>query len=184
MLKVPSLPLPPGVPALLALFEGPLAEVQFPEVDRASLSSLAEDAVLAADTLARARAYLVDAQTALGEAEAATIASEAALVAKAQRALAYARVFAEGKVELTRELDAIDLCGSSKSAGSAVGQQRKSRGAAQTEARDSVASGSPDAPKRRGRPKQSDQRAASDLFVVPSVAGAAEETEPGVAAAS
>lgn len=177
MLKVPSLPLPAGVPALLSLFEGPLAEVQFPDVagavDRASLSDLAERTVVASDALARARVAIADAQQALAEAEAQVIACEASLLTKAHRALSYARVFAEGNLDLTHALSAIELAGS---------------GGLLTNLFAPAANAPAPRPKRRGRPKSStpvnsvtrgstDGHAATDLFVP-------AESEREVAAAS
>ncbi len=188
MLKVPSLPLPAGVPALLQLFEGPLAQVQFPDIDRASLSDLAERTVVASDALARARAALADAQHALGEAETQVIACEASLITKAHRALAYARVFAEGDVELTRTLGAIELAGTgglltNLFAGNASPAPKR-RGRPKSPNALGAAEGAPEA--RKSAARSSDQhgvgrngeQGSPDLFVVPA------EAEREVAAAS
>lgn len=109
MQNLTSTPLPPGVSALLQLFEGPLADVRFPDVDGASLLLLAEETSAATDALSAARASLAQAQSSLIAAETALLTSESALVVKAQRALGYARVYAEGDAELARSLAAVEL---------------------------------------------------------------------------
>lgn len=138
MLNLTSAPLPPGVSALLQLFEGPLADVRFPDVDGASLLTLAEETDAATSALSAARSNLAQAQAALVAAETALLSAESALVVKAQRALGYARVFAEGDAELSRALGAVELS--------------SSRSATMSNAQTSLA---PDtAPKRRGRPRK------------------------------
>jgi hypothetical protein len=95
---------PDPVPSLareaIDLYRGPLADVRFPDVDRDALDAAelelleAHRAVLAAElALERARAELAE--------------RASTLVAKSQRALAYARVYAEGAPELRERVDAI-----------------------------------------------------------------------------
>lgn len=87
-------PLSPLHHEVLALFRGPLAEVRFPDLDRSALDSLAHAVVqaqLEVESLDReldgARQRVRDAVAMLGAATA--------------RALAYARIYAEGQPELS-----------------------------------------------------------------------------------
>ncbi len=150
MFNPTSTPLPPGVSALLHVFEGPLADVQFPDVDRASLLLLAAQAEAATTALSAARATLSNAQTALGTAETALLSAEAALVVKAQRALGYARVYAQGDAELSCALAAVELS-SSRNQGSGV-SAREDRPGRELQGHLGTELGAP--PKRRGRPRK------------------------------
>ncbi len=80
--------------SIVALYQGPLAGVRFPDVDGDLLRDLEATVRSATADVAAARAALVAAQCALGIAEQALVASEAALHERSARALAYARVFA------------------------------------------------------------------------------------------
>ncbi|MDQ3033101.1 MAG: hypothetical protein M3Y87_11835 [Myxococcota bacterium] len=93
-------PVPALAREVIDLYRGPLEAVRFPDLDR--------------DVLDAAEVELLEAQRALEEAERALERAReqvaehgATLVSKAQRALAYARVFAEGQPELRERLDAI-----------------------------------------------------------------------------
>lgn len=92
--------LSPQVRALLDLFDGPLREVRFPDADGQSLASAAADAEAA-------RAAVDAAERALAEAKAALEGAQRTLDQKAQRSLAYARVYAVDKPELQAALDAV-----------------------------------------------------------------------------
>jgi hypothetical protein len=133
-LMMPTIPAP--VDQLLALFSSRLADVRFPDVDGASLARLAEHTHEAKMALATAEAMVETARSALRE-------QQDELLRTAQRALAYARVYAAADEALARELDAIAL-------------PRATRRAAPVDTVDAV--GAP--PKRRGRPRKS---AAADL---------------------
>jgi len=94
------------VPALagevLSLFtDGPLASLAFPGLDAGVL-------VAARDAVRARHAHVVEAQAALARREAALVADTAALVRLAERALSYARVFADGEGDhaLLSRLDA------------------------------------------------------------------------------
>jgi hypothetical protein len=87
---------------VISLFEGPLQSVSFPDVDRAALGELAEGVRRAADEVTAARARLDAAELTLGE-------RQQALLARCQRAVGYARVYAAEDAELTKTLDAISL---------------------------------------------------------------------------
>lgn len=92
--------IPTAVKELLALFDGPLSEVRFPEVDGAALKEQAESVEAAVrDVEAASQVW--------AEAKRAVDARLEVLLQKAQRALAYARVYAEDKPELDATLAAL-----------------------------------------------------------------------------
>lgn len=132
-------PIPTAVKELLALFEGPLASVTFPDVDGAALREQAasvDEAVRDVEAAAAAWA----------EAKRTVDARLEVLLQKAQRALAYARIYAEDKPELDATLAALVVPRWGDPRGQrAVGPAN--RGAAQSDV----------APARkRGRPRKSD----------------------------
>lgn len=95
-------PVAESILAVQDLFAGPLAEVRFPDFDRDILAESiaavrAADAEVAAleESLRAARAVVNDAQD--------------TLLQKAQRGVAYARIFADGQDELLAAIDAITL---------------------------------------------------------------------------
>ncbi len=90
------------VQAVLDVFADPLRDVRFADVDAARLAELAASVTAAAEVVATAEAELLRAKRALQE-------SHDALFAQAQRALAYARVFAENDPVLSDRLDQIAL---------------------------------------------------------------------------
>ena len=124
----------PTTAALLGLFDGPLREVRFPDVDAEILHDLADAVRTSSASVAAARAALVEAQGALIAAEQSLVADEQALLVRCQRALAYAHVFAAGNPSLRDALDAIHFA---------------SPGAAPSHAPPVEA-----APRRRGRPRK------------------------------
>lgn len=95
-------PLHPAVQALLDLFATSLADVRFADVDGPSLARCAAEVEAAAQAEAVARLALDGAQLALQE-------KQEVLLQRAQRALAYARVYAESDATLAASLDAIGL---------------------------------------------------------------------------
>jgi hypothetical protein len=87
---------------VLAVFDDVLDDVRFPDVDGAALHT-ATDVVNAAHLeLRRLEAAVDEARRRLDEAQ-------ESLLHKAQRAVAYARVYADGDTTLTARLDAIAL---------------------------------------------------------------------------
>lgn len=124
----------PAARALLTLFEGPLSSVRFPDVDHDILEELAA-------AVERAAAEVEQARTLLAAAEAELDARKTELLARAQRAKAYARVYAEGNVELGAQLDAIVL----PRMPSRLGSHAVERPGAEPDV----------APKKRGRPRKS-----------------------------
>jgi hypothetical protein len=92
----------PAVQALLDLFATSLADVRFADVDWPSLARCAAEVEAAAQAEAVARSALDAANLALQE-------KQEALLQRAQRALAYARVYAESDTTLTASLEAIGL---------------------------------------------------------------------------
>jgi hypothetical protein len=95
-------PIPTPIQTVLALFTTSLADVRFADVDAEQLARLAADVEAAAENVAAAQATLDVAREALQE-------SQDALLHKAQRALAYARVYAENDESLLARLEAISL---------------------------------------------------------------------------
>lgn len=125
-------PIAPPLQALLDLFGTDLADVHFADVDAQLLARLAADLEAAAEAAAVA-------QQALERANAAVLERSDALLEQAQRGLAYARVYAERNAVLLERLDAIAL-------------PRARRPRAEAPAPDAA----PASPRRRGRPRRSE----------------------------
>jgi hypothetical protein len=138
-------PISPALRALLEVFSGELSGVKFPEVDEEVLEEAAARVREKAEAVARAQAALEAARQALAE-------SQEVLLQKGQRALAYARVFAEDDAELSQKLEDIHL-------------PRPVRKGARAEggvAAETLVQGEEAAPRRRGRPPKA--RASAPLF--------------------
>lgn len=138
----------PAQRELLEVFSTELSEVKFPDMDAGVLKEAVERVKEKAEAVAKAQAALEEAKQALGE-------SQEALQQKGQRALAYARVFAEGDAALSTKLEALHLT---------------------RPVRKEAAQGEESAPKRRGRPPKS--RPSAPLFsdgAAPEPAAAAHE---------
>jgi hypothetical protein len=110
--------------AVVELFRGAFAEVRFPDVDLAQLEALVSAAAAARQAVDAARA-------ALGAAQAELDARLAELEQRAERAHAYARVFAEGDPKLAEQVAQIPPAA-----------EERARRKASAE------------PRRRGRPKK------------------------------
>ncbi len=95
-------PSPPAIQSVLELFKGPLASVRFADVDAAGLANLAAEVESAADEVNGHEAKLAQLRQEL-------VGRQEALLLLAQRALAYARVFAENDDALLEELNRIAL---------------------------------------------------------------------------
>ena len=94
--------LSPAVLSILELFKGPLSSVRFADVDAEGLAALAAD-------VERAALAVADQEAKLAELRQGLAARQEALLVLAQRALAYARVYAENNDELLEELNGISL---------------------------------------------------------------------------
>lgn len=131
--------LDPSLRALVELFAGPLAGVTFPGVDSRALVALATAVDADATELARL-------ETAAATLRARLTEARDELLARAHRALAYARVYADGDgpAELAARLDAMVL--------------PRARGARPAP----VAPAAAEAPKKRGRPRK--DASATTLF--------------------
>jgi hypothetical protein len=92
----------PPVQAVLDLFTTDLADVRFGDLDAPALARLASEAEAASEVVLAAEVALDIARVALHE-------RQETLLQQAQRALAYARVYAEADLALTARLDAITL---------------------------------------------------------------------------
>lgn len=159
-------PISPAMRALLEVFSTDLSEVKFPDVDAEVLEEAAGRVKAQAEAVAKAQAALEAARQVLGE-------SQEALLQKGQRALAYARVFAEEDAALSTKLEAISL----PRAGRKVARPD---GAVVAEA---PAQSDESAPRRRGRPPKS--RPSAPLFAdgsSPEALSAPEVAEAPVAA--
>lgn len=95
-------PLAPPLRALIALFSQDLEQQRFGDLSAAGLRQAAEQVESAAEALILAEASASAARAALADAE-------ERLHQQAQRALAYARVFAEDAPDLAARLDDITL---------------------------------------------------------------------------
>jgi hypothetical protein len=93
---------PPPIQTLLDLFTTSLADVRFADVDGQTLARSADQVESAAEVLASAQAALDAARETLHE-------KQDALLQQAQRALAYARVYAETDDALSAQLEAVSL---------------------------------------------------------------------------
>jgi ElaB/YqjD/DUF883 family membrane-anchored ribosome-binding protein len=140
-------PISPAVHALLELFTHELAEVKFPDVDGEVLQDAAERVRERAEELARAQAALEAARQALQE-------SQEALQQKGQRALSYARVYAEDDADLSLKLEAIQLPKPARKVARADGAPAVEASAVSEE----------NAPKRRGRPPKARPTNGASLF--------------------
>jgi ElaB/YqjD/DUF883 family membrane-anchored ribosome-binding protein len=125
-------PLPPSVKALVELFKNELSAVTFPGVDGALLEKLSADVQGYTEAVIKAEAALEAARAALRE-------SEEALAVKSQKALAYARVYAEDRPDIASKVDFVARIAGAAPAPAAPARERDGGGS--------------DAPKRRGRPK-------------------------------
>jgi ATP-dependent Clp protease ATP-binding subunit ClpA len=158
-------PISPAMRALLEVFSTELSEVKFPDVDAEVLDEAAARVKAQAEAVAKAQAALEAARQALAE-------SQEALQQKGQRALSYARVFAEEDAELSMKLEAISLPRPARKVVRPDG----------TVAAEAPAQNDESAPKRRGRPPKS--RPSAPLFAdgsSPEAIAAAEAAEAPVA---
>ncbi|NVB36235.1 hypothetical protein G6O69_36700 [Pseudenhygromyxa sp. WMMC2535] len=115
-------PIPAPVRAVLELFSGPLAEVSFPDVDRESL------AASAAEVESR-REVLQSALEAVARAREALEAGQASLIEQAQKAHAYASVFASSDADLQSALAEIKFDGRALAPKRRRGRPRKAKAA-------------------------------------------------------
>jgi len=129
----------PALREVLAVFDDDaLADVKFPDVDNDALQAQAAVVEERHAEVKRLEAALEDAKKKLEE-------THDSLLGKAQRAVAYARVYADGDPGLTARLDAIAL------------PRGRPRGLV------AKAASMTEAPKKRGRAKSPD----ASLFAVP-----------------
>jgi hypothetical protein len=102
MFRFMTNPIPAPIQSLLAVFTTCLADVRFADVDGDLLGRFATEVEAAAETVSAAQSALDAAQGALQE-------RQETLLQQAQRALAYARVYAENDDALLARLEAISL---------------------------------------------------------------------------
>lgn len=94
--------LSPSIQAVVQLFEGPLSGVRFADIDGSGLGRLATEVEEATRQVQAHEAQLAELRQVLAQ-------RQEALLTLAQRALSYARVYAEGDEALTAELAQIAL---------------------------------------------------------------------------
>jgi hypothetical protein len=141
-------PIPSAIQEVVDLFVSELASLKFGDLEPTSLAAATEEVKAVAADVIRAEAALENARAVLVE-------KRGALLHKAQRALAYARVYAENQPELASRLERIAL-------------PRSPRRSAQSESspHDAKVSGAVETttppPRRRGRPR-SDPSAMVDI---------------------
>lgn len=146
-MSTPSDALDPSLRELVELFSGPLAAVSFPGVDGRRLATLAAQVETDTAELARLDAAAAALRQRLSDAR-------DDLLQRAQRALAYARVYAdgEGPAELAAQLDALVL--------------PRTRGQRPAPAvATAAATAEPTTPRKRGRPRKEPQP--TTLFAAP-----------------
>jgi hypothetical protein len=95
-------PVAPVLRDVLAVFDDALADVRFPDVDGATLHA-------AAVVVESAHAEVRRLEVALEEARRRLDDAQDALLGRAQRGVAYARIYADGDAALTARLDALVL---------------------------------------------------------------------------
>ena len=88
--------------ALLDVFGAHSKALRFPEIDHGILEGLAEEVRTAAAEVARCEHALAEARRELDE-------RQRALRTRAERGMAYAKIYAEDDAELTQKLEAIEL---------------------------------------------------------------------------
>jgi hypothetical protein len=126
--------IPPPVQSLIDLFATTLAEVRFGDVDAQMLARAAADVQTASAVVASAQATLDEARRSLHE-------LEETLLQHAQRAAAYARVYAENDATLSERVSAIAL-------------PRPARRTRQNGEALVLSTEAPAAPRPRGRPRK------------------------------
>jgi hypothetical protein len=95
-------PIPSAVQEVVDLFVSELASLKFGDLEPTSLAAASEEVKAVAADVIRAEAALESARAVLAE-------KKEALLQKAQRALAYARVYAENQPALASRLERIAL---------------------------------------------------------------------------
>jgi hypothetical protein len=159
--------IPQPVQVVLDLFASELSHVRFADIDGHALAELA-----AAVTDAQASALA--AQAALDAAAVALDEKQEALLSAAHRALAYARVYAEGNDALKTKLDGVSLPRSRRARLEVVRStdgarpHDSARGTVQDPFAlfDDTTDGASTGPRRRGRPRKVSPPATSSAFVI------------------
>jgi hypothetical protein len=134
----------PPIQTLLDLFDSHLADVRFGDVDAKSLARIAADVQATADVVTAAQVALDSARIALHE-------RQEALALHAQRALAYARVYAEADESLSAHLEAVTL---PRAARRSRADAQASTTSAPNELVLTTSSEAPAARRPRGRPRK------------------------------
>lgn len=147
----------PPIQAILEIFDGPLRELRFGDIDAPTLRRLASEVESSAAELEAQQAALNALRQTLSE-------RQEQLLQQAQRALAYARVYAENDEALSAQLAAIHL---------PRGAKRAKAEAAPAAASSPTASDAPSDAARPGR--KAGKAAVSTVEMEPATQGAHED---------
>jgi hypothetical protein len=154
----PMSPIPPPVQAVLDLFDRELAEVRFGDVDAKRLSALASEVQSAAVALEAHEATTAKLRAALAE-------RQETLLQQAQRALAFARIYAEEDAALSAKVAEITLPRPPKrakgEAAARAAEPTPPEPAKEDVKEEAVAEEAP-APARRGKRRESSRTVARD----------------------
>jgi hypothetical protein len=118
--------LSPQIQSVLELFKGPLASVRFADIDATGLANLAAEVEAVGSEAEEQEAKLAELRQDLAQ-------KQEALLVLAQRALAYARVYAENDEPLLEELNRISLPRAAKPRKPSVPKAAGSRGSARSQ---------------------------------------------------
>jgi hypothetical protein len=158
MLRAPMTSLSTPIQSVLDLFKGPLSSVRFADIDAEGLAHLAAEVEAAASEVERHEVALAELRHSLSQ-------KQEALLVLAQRALAYARVYAEDDEPLLAELSRISLPRPTHASKSKASKSK------------------PDKPNARKpsatKPRAAELAGSPDGASPPSSEGAAEQTEAG-----
>ena len=145
-------PVSSAVQEVVELFTGELSELRFGDLEGSVLARATDEVKGIAVEVATAELVLEAARARLAE-------KQDALLQKVQRALAYARVYAEGQPELAARIDQIAVPRATRRSPRVEVNPLESEDVAITSG-EAVA-------RRRGRPRRIDQGAASNLLALP-----------------
>lgn len=158
-------PIPPSIQTVLDLFSTHLADVRFGDIDAPSLARLAADVQAAAEVTTASQIALDAARITLHE-------RQEALLLHAQRALAYARVYAEADESLSASLEAVTLPRAARRSRTDAGASHPTNELVLT-----ASSEAPAARRPRGRPRKLVTPVAGPLVPEPMLEGLAQAGE-------
>jgi hypothetical protein len=141
-------PIPSAVQEIVDLFVSEFASLKFGDLEPTSLAAASEEVKTLAADMTRAEAELENTRALLAE-------KRDGLLQKAQRALAYARVYAENRPELASRLERIALPRSPR-------RSSKSEATLPDAEQSGALDGTASSTRRRGRPRRDPTAIAGD----------------------